>query len=172
MLKIWMTGLDEVRIANAATKRKTPDMTKALRIETWKTWLRMGHSTLRFASIFVLDDDCPYTVACQIIRGSKEHTQGVMSSGRPDITGKARDYKASRWLFEKYTPTGFIAMMQDRLCTRAEPPTRLWASNVGCELSISKDPYLRVLGEMCGPRCLTVNHCPNCKTCFGFLRSV
>jgi hypothetical protein len=172
MLKVWMLGLDEVRTANALTKRKVINLAKPLSIRTWKKWLCSGHSTLRFASVYVLDDNCPYTVACQIIRGTKEHTQGVMSSGRPDVTGKERDYTENRWLFEKYTPSGFLAMMRDRLCTRAEHRTQQWAENIRCELSISENSYLRALGEMCGPSCLTLNNCPESNMCYDHWRRV
>lgn len=168
MIKVWMTGLNEIRMANCATKRKVPNLSKLLPLPTWRKWLRQGHSTLRFASVYVFDDDCPYTVACQIIRGTKEHTQGVMSSGRPDITGKTRDYTQSRWLFEKYTPKGFLEMMHDRLCTRAEAPTRYWATRVVNNiLEDSDNPYLLALAEMAGPFCKTVNNCPEGKYCFG-----
>lgn len=167
MIKVWMKGLDEVRVANCATKRKKPNLAKDLPVDMWKRWLRQGHSTLRFASVYVLDDDCPYTVACQVIRGTKEHTQGVMSSGRPDITGKARDYTQSRWLFEKYTPKGFLEMMHDRMCTRAEAATRAWAESVRSEMLLSHSPYLRELAVLSGPSCLTVNNCPEGKKCHG-----
>ena len=158
----------DIKEANCATKRLHPKVTRITPAE-WHKLLKAEHSTLRFLSLVVHDEDCPYTVATQIIRSTKEHTPGVMSSGRPDWTGQPRDYSKPRWLHMKFTPIGLIRMMEDRLCSRAELPTRQWAVRLLAEMKQSDDYMIQELATFCSQPCDKYRYCKNGKNCFGFI---
>lgn len=141
----------DLKEANLSTKRLRP--VNPLTLEQWVKALRAEHSTLRFLSILVHDEDCPYTVASHIVRTTKEHTQPEMSSGRPDVTGKARDYDSPRWLHIKFTPLGLIRMMEDRLCSHAEQPTREWAERLRETMANHSDWMIRAMVPFCEATC-------------------
>lgn len=165
-MKIYWLNSDPIKDlqdANMATKGKYP--TKHMTLEKFKKCLRYEHSTLRFLSLVVHDEQCPYTVACQLVRHTKDHTQPVMSSGRPDITGKERDYTSTRWLHIKFTPTGLIRMMEDRLCIGAEKQTREWAHQLLNKIINHECPYMRAIGEFCKPVCKKLKYINGEKYC-------
>jgi hypothetical protein len=161
-MKIYWLNADpalDLQQANLATKRLRPK--NPLTREQWAKTLRAEHSTLRFLSIVIHDEDCPYTVASQIVRHTKEHTQPEMSSARPDWTGHERDYRKSRWLHIKFTPIGLVRMMEDRLCSRAEKETKDWAANLRYEMLRSDNWMIRVLALHCAPTCEKHGYCKN-----------
>lgn len=167
----WLNSdpMQDLAEANLSTIRKHPK-TK-ITPEKFSKLLRSEHSTLRFLSLVVHDEDCPYTVACQIVRSTKEHTQPEMSSGRPDWNGgKERDYTQSRWLHVKFTPIGLIRMMEDRLCMRAEKETREWAGRLHIKICMHNDKYIREMGNFSLPTCITKNYCREGLNCHGVIK--
>lgn len=167
-MKIYWLNADpalDLQQANLATKRLRPK--NPLTREQWAKALKAEHSTLRFLSIVIHDEDCPYTVASQIVRHTKEHTQPEMSSARPDWTGHERDYRKSRWLHIKFTPIGLVRMMEDRLCSRAEKETKDWAGKVWQELRYHSDWMLRELTSVCLPTCQKLGYCRHGKCLTG-----
>jgi hypothetical protein len=161
-MKIYWLNADpalDLQQANLATKRLRTR--NPLTREQWVKSLKAEHSTLRFLSIVIHDEDCPYTVACQIVRHTKEHTQPEMSSARPDWTGAPRDYTKSRWLHIKFTPIGLVRMMEDRLCSRAEKETMDWATNLRDEMLRSDNWMIRELASFCAPTCVKHGFCKN-----------
>lgn len=161
-MKIYWLNADpalDLQQANLATKRLRPR--NPLTREQWVKALKAEHSTLRFLSIVIHDEACPYTVASQIVRHTKEHTQPEMSSARPDWTGKERDYTKTRWLHIKFTPIGLVRMMEDRLCSRAEKETREWATNLRYEMLRNDDWMIRILALNCAPTCVKHGFCKN-----------
>lgn len=164
----FITPMIELVKANLSTVRRRPREGYDLSIEKWKSLLRSEHSTLRFLSLVVHDEECPYTVACQIVRTTKEHTQPEMSSGRPDWNdGKERDYIKPRWVHIKFTPIGLIRMMEQRMCKEAEENTRMWAATIASKMYLSNDPYIQALASFCHPICIKHHYCPHGKNCHG-----
>jgi len=161
----WLNSdpIYDLKKANLTTIRKSPKDNK-MDIEKFRELLLSEHSTLRFLSLEVFDDNIPYTVATQLVRHTKEHCQPEMSSGRPDWNGgKARDYTQTRWYIEKFTPIGLIRMMESRLCTRAEDTTRDWAYKLKTEMRRGNDPYIKEIARFCRPRCIKCGYCPEGK---------
>ena len=168
----WLnaTPMYDLKKANLTTVRKRPE-SGFISIEKWESLLMAEHSTLRFLSLEVFDDDIPYTVACQLVRHTKDHCQPEMSSGRPDWNGgKERDYRQTRWYIEKFTPIGFIRMMEQRVCNKAEKPTRDWANKLIEVIKKHEDTHIASLAKFCKPRCKKIRCCPEEKGC-GFYQT-
>jgi len=158
----------DLKTANCLTKRLKP-ASDYMSDELFLATLKAEHSTLRFMSIMITDDNCPNTKASQIVRHTLEHTQPVMSSARPDWTGKERDYTKSRWLAVKFTPIGLIRMMEERLCTQAEQATIQWAEEIREVLLNHDDRYLALIGDLCNTICYKHGYCKLAKNCWGFI---
>jgi hypothetical protein len=165
----WLNAntIIDLREANLSSIRKRPKAyTLEQDLDYWWKCLHSEHSTLRFLSLVIHDEECPFTVASQVVRHTKEHCQPVLSSARPDWNKDApRDYSQPRWIHLKFTPLGLIRMMEERLCTRAEVATTRWALTVLSALEKSDDPFLRVLAEFCSPICVKYHYCREGKNC-------
>ena len=176
----WLNAdpLGDLQKANLATRRLHP--VRPMTMEQWRKALRAGHSTLRFLSLEIFDDDCPYTVASHMVRGSKEHQQWEMSTARPDITGKDRDYTSSRWLIGKLTPKALIEVAHDRLCIGpkgigAEEATREWLLRVMDAMCQRNGDILDlafiVLADEMKPTCLSyMAYCRHGLDCWGLIK--
>lgn len=159
----------DLKEANLSTVRKRPKDDK-MTPERFAGLLRSEHSTLRFLSLVIHDEECPYTVACQLVRSTKEHCQPEMSSGRPDWTGAPRDYTNTRWIHIKHTPVGLIRMMEDRMCTRAESATREWCARLSGVMATHDDVYIREIGKLCNTTCRKHGYCREGRDCFGVVK--